>query len=86
MGHCFDSGTGTQPNREAALYWCKRAFHGGDANAAHNIGIIWRDEDKAKKALSWFVRVVELGDDSSNLEIAKHYPMTKEIRRRQPST
>ena len=43
------------------------------SSAANNIGTIWRDEQKPKRALSWFQRAVKLGDDGSNLEIAMHY-------------
>jgi len=32
-----------------------------------------RNEEKPKKALAWFRRAVEMGDDQTNLEIAKYY-------------
>jgi TPR repeat protein len=73
VGHCYDTGSGTRRNRSAAVYWYKRAYRRGDANAANNIGTIWRDEKKPHRALSWFQRAVKMGNDDSNLEIAKHY-------------
>ena len=73
VGYCYDTGCGTRRNRAAALYWSKRAYRRGDASAANNIGTIWRDERKWQRALSWFQRAVKLGDDDSNLEIAKYY-------------
>jgi TPR repeat protein len=73
VGHCYDTGSGTRRNRSAAVYWYRRAYQRGDASAANNIGTIWRDEQKPQRALSWFQRAVKLGNDDSNLEIAKHY-------------
>jgi len=73
VGYFYDNGVGTKRNREEALRWYKRAYRRGDASAANNIGTIWRDEQKPKRALSWFQPAVKLGDDGSNLEIAMHY-------------
>jgi len=60
-----------KPNREAALYWYKRAFRRGYRTAASNIGTIFRDEEKTKRALTWFQRAIRLGDADANLEVAK---------------
>jgi len=73
VGYFYDKGIGTRRNRSKALYWYKRAYRRGDSGAANNIGTIWRDEKKMKLALSWFHKAVNLGDDGSNLEIAKYY-------------
>jgi len=72
-GYFYDNGIGTRRNRTAALYWYGRAYRRGDANAANNIGTIWRDEHNPRRALSWFLRAVKIGDVGSNLEIGKHY-------------
>jgi TPR repeat protein len=73
VGYCYDEGKGVLPNRSAALYWYGRAYRHGDASAANNIGTIWRDRGDSERALSWFRRAVKLGNDESNLEIAKYY-------------
>lgn len=73
VGYFYDKGIGVRRDQSAALYWYKRAYRRGDASAATNIGTIWRDKHKPQRALSWFFRAVKLGDDGSNLEIAKHY-------------
>jgi len=73
VGNYYDDGTGVRRNRKAALYWYKRAYRRGKASAAHNIGIVWRNHKNPKRALDWFKRAVSLGDDESNLEIAKYY-------------
>jgi len=73
LGNFYDSGTGVRRNRSAAMYWYKRAYRRGDPSAANNIGVMWRNEKKYSRALGWFRKAVKLGDDESNLEIAKHY-------------
>jgi TPR repeat protein len=73
VGNYYDGGKGVRQNRAAAMYWFKRAYRRGDCSAAHNIGVMWRNDQKFKRALAWFERAVKLGDDESNLEIAKHY-------------
>ena len=73
VGNCYDTGSGTRRNTSAALYWYKRAYRRGDASAANNIGTVWRDEGKPQRALWWFQRAAKLGNEDSNLDIAKHY-------------
>ena len=77
VGNFYDTGTGVRRNRVAALYWYKRAYRRGLSSAASNIGIMWRNEKKPKRALEWFQKTVRLGDDEANLEIAKHYLHSK---------
>jgi len=55
------------------MYWYKRAYRRGEPCAAHNIGVMWRNEKKYRRALQWFKKAVRLGDDEANLEIAKYY-------------
>ncbi len=73
LGNFYDDGTGVRRNRSAALYWYKRAYRHGESCAAHNIGVMWRNEQKFERALGWFEKAVILGDDEAHLEIAKHY-------------
>jgi TPR repeat protein len=73
VGNYYDDGKGVRRNRVAALYWYKRAYRRGDAAAAYNIGITWRNECQPKRALSWFRRAAKMGDHEANLEIAKYY-------------
>jgi uncharacterized protein len=73
VGYLYDTGIGVRRNRVAALSWYKKAYRHGCASGAHNIGIIYRDKGNIKRALIWFQRAVDLGDDSSNLDIAKYY-------------
>ena len=73
VGNYYDDAQGVRRNRELALYWYKRAYRRGDSAAAHNIGVMLRKEKQFKRALQWFTRSVELGDEESNLELGKHY-------------
>jgi hypothetical protein len=73
VGNYYDDGKGVRRNRAAALYWYKRAYRRGVSSAAHNIGVLWRNEGKLKRAVYWFSRAVDLGDDESNLDIGKHF-------------
>ena len=77
LGNCYDAGAGVRRNRAAALYWYKRAYRRGYSSAAHNIGILWRNEKNLRRALQWFRKAVRLGDDESRIEIAKHYLRNK---------
>lgn len=73
LGNFYDDGSGVKRNRSAAMYWYKRAYRRGNACAAHNIGVMWRNDGKYRRAFYWFKRAVSLGDDEANLEIAKYY-------------
>lgn len=76
VGYMYDNGIGTRRNRQAALYWYKRAYRRGEGTAAHNIGTVWRDYGSFPRALYWFERALKLngGDDGeASFEIAKLY-------------
>ena len=73
VGNYYDDGTGVRRNHSAALRWYKLAYRRGDSGAAHNIGCVWRNEGNLERALYWFSRAVSLGDDESNIDIAKHF-------------
>lgn len=73
VGNYYDEGKGVRRSRSEAVYWYKRAYRRGAACAANNIGVLLRNENKHRRALSWFLRAVNLGDDEAHLEIGKHY-------------
>jgi tetratricopeptide (TPR) repeat protein len=82
LGNYYDDAKGIRRSREAALYWYRRAYRRGNAAAASNLGIMWRNEGKRGRALAWFKRAVKMGDDEANLEIAKHYLEKENLPRR----
>jgi TPR repeat protein len=69
----YDAGIAVRRNREAVLRRYKRAYRAGSASAASNIGVLWRNEAKLKRAVDWLRKEVHLGADEANLEIAQHY-------------
>jgi FimV-like protein len=73
LGNFYSDGIGVQANRDKALYWYRRGYRRGDACAANNIGIVFRDENKLKRALTWLERAVKMGNADANLDIAKIY-------------
>lgn len=73
LGYFYDEGLGVRPNREKALYWYRRAYKGGSAAAALNIGLILRLEGATGPALTWFERALRLGDEDTALHIAEVY-------------
>jgi len=76
VGYMYDNGVGIKHNRQAALYWYRRAYRRGCSAAANNIGTIFRDEGDFDRALRWFQLAGKLsgGDDGdADLEIAKLY-------------
>ena len=80
VGHFYDEGIGVRANRSAAIYWFKRLYRRRkDAAAATNIGIIWRDEGSSKRALRWFEKAIGLGDEDTNLDVAKIYLSQQDI-------
>ena len=85
VGYMYNTGVGVERDRNAALYWYKRAYRRGAACAAHNIGTVWRDDQHPKRAAFWFQRAVELngGDDGdATFEIAKLYAQDTQHMRR----
>ena len=73
IGYCYDVGVATKKNTQKAIYWYKRAYRGGNAGAANNIGTMLRDSKKFAHALKWFERALQMGDDGAAFEIAKIY-------------
>jgi TPR repeat protein len=81
----YSDGLGVKRNDARALYWYRRAYaHGGAdaAVAAHNIGILYRDRGNVERALFWLERALGLGNESSGLEIAKiHLGRNKDVKK-----
>ncbi len=67
----YDEGIGIKRNRTKALYWNRRAYRQGNAGAANNIGLMFKEEGDIKKALLWLHRALKMGDEGVGLKIAK---------------
>ena len=58
-------------NVDEALRWWKRAYRQGSWAAAFNLGMFFRDAKQWEKAVKWFERAVQFGDEDGLIEIAK---------------
>jgi hypothetical protein len=56
---------------DKALRWWKRAYRQGSWAAAFNLGMFFRDAKQWAKAVKWFERAIQAGDEDGLIEIAK---------------
>jgi TPR repeat protein len=71
LGNLYANGKGVKPNHRAAMYWYLKAYRQGATGAAHNIGLMLRDEGKFDRAIAWMLREGNGVDGDASLEIAK---------------
>lgn len=71
VGYDLAYGITGKANVDEAFRWWKRAYRQGSWAAAFNFGMFYRDEKEWSKALKWFERAVEAGDEDGLIEIAK---------------
>jgi hypothetical protein len=71
VGYAYAYGISRKANENEALRWWKRAYRQGSWAAAFNLGMFFRDAKQWTKALKWFGRAVQAGDDDGLIEIAK---------------
>jgi TPR repeat protein len=71
VGYDYAYGTTGESNVEEALRWWKRAYKQGSWDAAFNLGMFYRDAKQWTKAVKWFERAVDAGDEDGLIEIAK---------------
>lgn len=60
---------GDHPDYKAAISWAKAAIDLGEASAAYNLGIIYRDLGKPKEALRHYQLAASMGDSEAHLQI-----------------
>ncbi|HVP64436.1 MAG TPA: tetratricopeptide repeat protein [candidate division Zixibacteria bacterium] len=73
LGNFYTDGKGVQRNLKKGMYWYLLCYRGNDPSAANNIACTWRNEGQLQRALRWFKRAVEMGDDEANIAIGKYY-------------
>ena len=71
VGYAYAYGISRKSNENEALRWWKRAYRRGSWAAAFNLGMFFREGKQWTKALKWFDRAVQAGDDDGLIEIAK---------------
>jgi uncharacterized protein len=85
LGYFYDVGIGTRPDKVMAMRWYKRAYRKGEAAAASNIAILYKEQGKSRLAFGWYARSAALGDGDSSLELAKLCLAGQGVRRSIPS-
>jgi TPR repeat protein len=60
---------GDHPDYKAAMSWAKSAIELGEASAAYNLGIIYRDLGKPREALRHYQLAASMGDCEAHLQI-----------------
>jgi len=78
LGTFYRDGIGVRSNRERAIYWYHRAYRQGLGGAASNLGVLYRDEGRAKQAVQWFERAK---DGDADLAIALIYLQQEDMKR-----
>ncbi len=71
VGYDYAYGIAGKANVDEALRWWKRAYKRGSWAAAFNLGMFFRDAKQWAKALKWFERAIQAGDEDGLIEIAK---------------
>jgi TPR repeat protein len=85
LGYFYDVGIGTRPDKAMAMHWYKRAYRKGDAAAASNIAVLYKEQGKSRLAFGWYARSAALWDGDSSLELAKLCLSGQGFRRSIPS-
>jgi TPR repeat protein len=80
-GVLLSNGEGVRKDVAEALSWMRRAFHAGDACAAHNIAITYRQIGDLRTAVKWFRKSADSGDGDALIQLGIHYYWGKGVRK-----
>lgn len=81
LGVMLSQGDGVVKNSKLAIEWLKRAYKGGESCAANNIAITYRENGNFRRAIHWFMKSVDSGDDEPLLQLGIHYYWGKGVRK-----
>jgi uncharacterized protein len=81
LGVLLGNGDGVRKNVDEALSWLRKAFHAGDASAAQNIAVTYREIGDLKAAVKWFRRSADAGDGDALIQLGIHYYWGKGVRK-----
>ncbi|MBN6149099.1 sel1 repeat family protein [Xanthomonas sp. AmX2] len=84
LGYFHDAGIGTPVDKAKALYWYRLACRQGDAAAACNIALIYRDRGHRRLMVEWYRRAAALGDGEAAVELARLHLGGHGVRRSLP--
>jgi TPR repeat protein len=71
LGYFHDEGVGGVADKALAMRLYKSAYRRGDAAAASNIAILYREQGRRRLSFQWFARAAKLRDGDAELEVAK---------------
>jgi len=81
LGVLLSNGDGIRKNVDEALSWLRRAFRAGDACAAQNIAITYRQIGDLRTAVKWFRKSADAGDGDALIQLGIHYYWGKGVRK-----
>ncbi len=82
LAYLFDTGTGVEADKVAAMRLYQRAWRKErNVAAGSNIAILYRERRDWRTMFRWFQRVAETGDGSSQLNMAKCYLRGRGVKR-----
>jgi TPR repeat protein len=77
----LSDGDGVEKNLNLAIRWLKRTHKGGEPCAANNIAITYREKGNFKRAVHWFKKCADSGDDEALLQLGIHSFWGKGVRK-----
>jgi len=80
LGVMLSQGDGVSKDPKLAIKWLKRAYKGGESCAANNIAITYRESNNFRRAIHWFKKSADSGDDEALLQLGIHYYWGKGVR------
>ncbi len=81
LGVLLSNGDGVRKDVDEVLSWLRKAFHSGDACAAHNIAITYREIGDLRTAVRWFRKSADAGDGDALIQLGIHYYWGKGVRK-----
>jgi uncharacterized protein len=81
LGVLLSNGNGVRRNTDEALSWLRKAFRAGDACAAQNIAITYRQMGDLRTAVKWFRKSAQAGDGEALIQLGIHYYWGKGVRK-----
>jgi len=81
LGIILGGSYGVKKDVREALFWLKRAFHGGDdLLAPNNVAITYRENGRFRQAVHWFSKIDTSRDDSVFIQLGIHSYWGKGVR------
>jgi len=73
LARFYEDGRGVKPDFNKAMWWAEKAIAGGNVTAIYNLAVTYRRIGDLRKSKGLFERVLELGELSAALDLAKMY-------------